>query len=83
MIFNSFEFLIFFPIVLLFHFLLPKKLRWIALLVASYYFYISWNPELIYLIAFTTLVSYFSGIVISKSQNKALRKFFLVLTLVV
>ena len=83
MIFNSFEFLIFFPIVLLLHFLLPLKLRWIALLIASYYFYISWNPELIYLIVFTTLISYVSAIVITKSQKPAVRKFWLTLTLVV
>ena len=43
MIFNSFEFLIFFPIVLFLHFVLPTKIRWIALLIASYYFYISWK----------------------------------------
>lgn len=83
MIFNSFEFLIFFPIVLILHFALPFKLRWIALLIASYYFYISWNPELIYLIAFTTIISYVSGIVIDKSKRPAVRKMWLTLTLVV
>ena len=83
MIFNSFEFLIFFPIVLLLHFLLPQKIRWIALLLASYYFYISWNPELIYLIAFTTLISYVSALVIQKSRRVGVRKLWLTLTLVV
>lgn len=83
MTFNSFGFLIFFPIVLALHFLLPLKIRWIALLIASYYFYISWNPELIYLIVFTTLVSYVSGLVIHKSKSRATRRFWLVLTLVV
>ena len=83
MIFNSFEFLIFFPIVLFLHFVLPTKIRWIALLIASYYFYISWNPELIYLIAFTTAVSYVSAIIIKKSNNGVIRKLWLTLTLVV
>ncbi len=83
MIFNSFEFLIFFPIVLVLHFVLPLKLRWIALLIASYYFYISWNPELIYLIVFTTIVSYASAIVINKSKSTTVRKMWLTLTLVV
>ena len=83
MTFNSFGFLIFFPIVLALQFLLPLKIRWIALLIASYYFYISWNPELIYLIVFTTLVSYVSGLVIHKSKSRATRRFWLVLTLVV
>ena len=47
MVFNSVGFLIFFPIVLLLYFALPKKLSWVMLLLASYYFYISWNVNLI------------------------------------
>ena len=53
--FNSAEFLIFYPIVLLLHFLLPLKVRWIALLAVSYYFYMTWNPSLIFLILFNML----------------------------
>lgn len=83
MVFNSFEFLIFFPIVTLLYFLLPKKFRWIMLLAASYYFYLSWNIELIYLIVFTTLISYASAIVIEKTQKKSLKKLCLTATLVV
>ena len=39
MLFNSVSFLIYFPIVVLINFVLPKKARNIWLLVASYYFY--------------------------------------------
>ena len=39
MSFNSIEFLIFFPIVVAVYFLVPRKLKSIWLLVASYYFY--------------------------------------------
>ncbi len=84
MVFNSAEFLIFFPIVLILYFwVVPKKYNWAMLLAASYYFYLSWNWKLIYLIVFTTVVSYFSAIVISKSEKKSTRRFFLVLTLVI
>ena len=82
MVFNSFAFLIFFPIVLLLYFALPKKLSWIMLLLASYYFYISWNVELIYLIVFTTLISWVCAMLIERSQKRTVRKLFLVLTLV-
>lgn len=82
MVFNSFAFLIFYPIVLLLYFVLPKKLSWIMLLFASYYFYISWNVELIYLIVFTTLISWISAMLIERTQNRKIRKLFLVLTLV-
>ena len=90
MVFNSFEFLIFFPIVLVLYYLLPERPRWIMLLAASYYFYMSWNADLIFLILFTTAVSYVSAILIEKERKKhpdkpksASAKFWLILTLVV
>ncbi|MBQ3252204.1 MAG: MBOAT family protein [Oscillospiraceae bacterium] len=82
MVFNSFGFLIFYPIVLLLYFILPKRLSWIMLLLASYYFYISWNVELIYLIVFTTLISWVSAMLIEHTRKQGVRKLFLVLTLV-
>ena len=39
MLFNSIDFLLFFPVVTVFHFLLPHRVRWIWLLIASYFFY--------------------------------------------
>ena len=84
MVFNSLEFLIFFPIVLLLYFfVVPKKYNWVMLLAASYYFYLTWKWQLIYLIVFTTVVSFVSGIVISRAQKKSTKKIFLVLTLTV
>ena len=44
MLLNSVPFLMFFPAVLLVHFVLPRRVRWIWLLVVSYYFYMCWNP---------------------------------------
>lgn len=70
MLFNSFHFLIFFPIVTLIYFLIPYKVRWIWLLITSYYFYMCWNPKYAILIATSTLITYLSGILISKSKDK-------------
>ena len=81
--FNSLQFLIFLPVVLGLYWLIPQKFRWMLLLVASYYFYMSWNAGLVFLIAGTTLVSYLAGIAIEKSEKKTTRRAFLVLTLVV
>ena len=83
MTFNSIEFLIFYPIVLLFNFIVPRKYRWIPLLIASLYFYMSYSAELIFLIVFTILVSWVCSLIIEQSQNQAVRKLCLVLTLVV
>ncbi|MBR5597712.1 MAG: MBOAT family protein [Lachnospiraceae bacterium] len=62
MLFNSLEFLIFLPIVLLVTFILPKKIRYIWLLIASYYFYMCWNAVYGLLILFSTLVTYLGGV---------------------
>lgn len=64
--FNSIHFLIFFPIVLAVYFIIPKKLRYLWLLVSSYYFYMSWNAQYAVLIAFSTVVTYLTGILIEQ-----------------
>jgi len=82
MLFNSFEFLIFFPIVLVLYFYLPAKLRWIMLLAASYVFYMFWRPEYIVLILFVTIVNYGFGLHIAKAQSRGAKRTSLVLALV-
>ena len=62
MLFNSLDFLIFLPVVLLVTFIIPKKIRYIWLLIASYYFYMCWNASYAILILFSTLVTYLGGL---------------------
>lgn len=69
MLFNSIDFLVFFPIVVLIYFIVPKKVKYIWLLIASYYFYMSWDAKYVVLIMFSTVVTYFSGILIDKAQS--------------
>ena len=61
MLFNSLHFLLYFPIVVLFYFLVPFRFRWMWLLGASYYFYMSWNPKYALLIMTSTIITYLSG----------------------
>ena len=82
MTFNSLQFLIFFPIVAVLHYVIPTKYRWIMLLAASYYFYMSWNPSLVFLIAFTTAVSYAAALLMHRTENKRVKKTWLVITLI-
>ena len=82
MTFNSWEFLIFYPITLLLYFLLPKKWSRISLLFMSAIFYLAWNYKLIVLIMFTTAVSYFCARIIEKTEKKAVKKLCLVVTLI-
>ncbi|MBR3998660.1 MAG: MBOAT family protein [Clostridia bacterium] len=81
--FNSIEFLIFYPIVLLLNYIVPLKYRWIALLAFSYYFYMSWNPSLIFLILFTTLVSWVCSLIIEKTDKQAVKKLCITVTLLI
>lgn len=69
MLFNSLQFLIYFPTVVLLYFLLPFKLRWVWLLGASYFFYMNWNPKYAILMATSTLITYISGVLIEKSDQ--------------
>lgn len=64
--FNSIHFLIFFPAVLAVYFIIPKKIRYLWLLASSYYFYMSWNAKYAVLIAFSTVVTYLTGIIIEQ-----------------
>ena len=66
MLFNSADFLIFFPIVTVLYFLIPNKWKKYWLLAASYYFYMSWNPKYALLILFSTAATYFSGLLLER-----------------
>ena len=81
MLFNTIEFIYFLPIVIILYFLTPQKYRWILLLAASYYFYMSWKVEYIFLIIISTLIDYFSGIMMEKLPTKKKRLPLLILSL--
>lgn len=72
MIFNSMEFLIFFPIVVLFYYVLPEKLKKFWLLASSYYFYMCWNAKYAFLILFSTVVTYLSGLLLERVKHLSL-----------
>ena len=61
MLFNSFEFAIFLPIVFAVFWLVPDRWRNPVILVASYYFYMSWNAKYVVLILGCTVISYTAG----------------------
>ena len=61
---------IFLPVVIVLYNLMPRKFRWVILLLASYGFiWIISNKLIIYIIA-TTLLTYFGGLWINKVQVK-------------
>lgn len=66
MLFNSIDFLIFFPVVVFIYFLVPNKIKYMWLLVSSYYFYMCWNAKYALLILGSTVITYISGLLIEK-----------------
>lgn len=77
MLFNSISFAVFLPIVFALYWLLNKNLKWqnILLMIASYYFYACWDWRFLFLLVFSTLLDYFTGIMIEKSYKESARKF--------
>lgn len=74
MLFNSWQYAVFLPAVTAGYFLLPHRFRWVLLLAASYYFYMSWNPRLVFLILFTTAASYAAALCVERARSEAAKR---------
>ena len=77
MLFNSINFAIFLPIVFLLYWLFfQKNLKFqnILLLVSSYFFYACWDWRFLFLLIFSTLLDYFTGIKMEESKTENLKK---------
>lgn len=70
MLFNSSDFLIFFPIVVLLYYLIPFKIRNYWLLIASMYFYMCWNAQYVFLLLASIISTYLCARVLEISKYK-------------
>ncbi|MCA6066835.1 MBOAT family protein [Chryseobacterium sp. RG1] len=86
MLFNSFSFLIFLPIVfILYWFVFHKKFQYqnMLLLFASFYFYACWDWRFMFLLLFSILLDYVSGIKIENSSGKHEAKIWLTISIAI
>ena len=86
MLFNSISFALFLPVVwALYWFAGNKKLRFqnILLLVSSYFFYGCWDWRFLFLLVFSTLLDYFTGIKMSDAPHQKARRFWFWLSVVI
>lgn len=86
MLFNSLSFAIFLPIVfILYWFVANRSLRIqnILLLISSYFFYSCWDWRFLFLLVFSTLLDYLTGIKMSEATSIKLKKFWFVLSICV
>lgn len=82
MLFNSIQFLIFFPIVVFLYFILPHRFRWSMLLLASCYFYMSFVPVYILVLILLIVIDYISGICIERTENQKTKKIYLLVSII-
>lgn len=68
MLFNSPEFIVFFVLVYLVYVALPFRLQNIMLLVASYIFYGWWDARFLFLVALSTTVDFWVGLMLDNGQ---------------
>jgi alginate O-acetyltransferase complex protein AlgI len=79
MLFNTLTFIGFFSLVLPIYWALPgRRLRMAWLLLASIYFYMSWNPWLIGLVLFSASVDYLAALQMERVQTLWKRRFLLI-----
>lgn len=74
MLFNSWHFVAFFPVVCGLYFICPYHKRWLLLLIASYYFYMCAIPGYALVLLASTGVDYFLGIKIADSEQQAAKR---------
>ena len=72
MLFNSFEFLLFLPIVFFLYWLVFRTRQWqnFLVVIASYIFYGWWDWRFLFLIALTSFCSYVSGLLLEQIEGK-------------
>ena len=86
MLFNSIGFAIFLPIVFALYWFATKgnlKLQNILLLVASYFFYACWDYRFLFLLIFSTLLDYYTGIKMHGAKNQNKKRFWLWLSIII
>lgn len=69
MTFNSLNFFVFFPIVAILYYAIPKKYQWIFLLAASYFFYFFANYKFALFLISTTITTFYAANAIGKINH--------------
>lgn len=77
MVFTSFNFLIFFPILVVLYWITPAKYRWLTLLIASYFFYVNVKPVFALLLAGVTFSTYLFTRLINNTNIESRKKAFM------
>ena len=86
MLFNSLQFAFFLPIVFILYWFFNKKnlkIQNIILLISSYFFYACWDWRFLFLLIFSTVLDFYTGIKMSESSKPNLKKFWFWLSIII
>ena len=76
MLLSSYAFFAFFACVVVVHFLVPQRFRWIVLLAASAYFYYSFAPKFLLVIGGVILLTYGGALLVERSHGGRRKLYF-------
>ena len=79
---DSLQYLVFLPIIVVLFYTVPGLWRWVLLLSASVYFYLSAPTISVFPLLLATLVSYCTGILIERCQDESARKNYLIVAII-
>ncbi|MBP7928403.1 MAG: MBOAT family protein [Acidimicrobiia bacterium] len=81
--FNSMQYAIFLPLVVLLYWRLPYRYRNVLILIASYYFYGSWDVRFLALLGFSTVCDFFTARKVYAATVEKTKKRWFAVTLIV
>jgi alginate O-acetyltransferase complex protein AlgI len=81
MLFNSFEFIVFFLSVLVLYYAIPDRLRWILILGSSCVFYMAYKPSYILVLFAIIIIDYTAAIYIERTSQLKMKRLILLLSL--
>lgn len=84
MLFNSFQFIVFFPLICVLYYIIPRKFTKLFLVIASYLLYMNWIPAYALLLFYITIITYIGALniqTLEKQQKKHRVIIFAILTI--
>lgn len=83
MLFNSIPFIIFLPLVVITYYICPKKIRYVWLLIISYFFYLCQDSHMLVFIMTSTFTTYLAGILIYRSRKRSVKNIYVALSFII
>ncbi|MBQ9234363.1 MAG: MBOAT family protein [Lachnospiraceae bacterium] len=81
--FLSLKFLLFFVILFVIYYIVPKKYRYIIIFIGSYIFYGSYSVKFLGILIVTTVITYIGGLLLEKNPSRGIYAIFFIINIAV